>query len=616
MAKGYIGKCAKIDLTKDKTEVITLPEEYLKNYIGGYGFGAKVLWDELKPGIDPLSPDNILIVNIGPFPGTYLPTSSKYGVFAKSPLTGIFGMAISSGSVGQQMRQAGLQQIQFYGKASKPVFLFVDDGDIQIHDAKDMWGKLDSWQTEDKIREEFHDERIGVAAIGKAGEKLSRIACITNDRNRQAGRTGMGAVMGSKNLKALAFRGTQEVEVANPKAWKALALDLIKRCQGPATLKYRDLGTPINTLNFQKLGCLPVDNFREGTSDRAMEISGEVMADKWVIKKAACSCCPIGCDHLCLAKEGPYKGSISSVDFESLFALGCCSGVYDMNAIIKAIEICDRDTIDTISGGLCVSFAMEAFEKGYLTKEDFGGIELKFGNVDGMVSFIDQICSRSTKAGDLLAEGTRIAAQKIGKDAMNFAMQSKGLELPGYHLSALKTAAVGFAVSIRGGCHLRNGAYSPDQKGTFDRFKEDKPDERAKEIIKVEDNYAVIDSYIICKFTRGIYKNDDEMAKVYELVTGIPLDGKQMNKIGERIVNLSKCFNIREGWKRDDDTMPERFFSEPQTKGPAKGIVIDRKGFEACKGSYYKARGWDEKGIPTKERLKELGLDFVIGKLK
>ncbi|NMC07573.1 MAG: aldehyde:ferredoxin oxidoreductase, partial [Candidatus Lokiarchaeota archaeon] len=222
---------------------------------------------------------------------------------------------------------------------------------------------------------------------------------------------------------------------------------------------------------------------------------------------------------------------------------------------------------------------------------------------------------RSTRAGDLLADGTRSAAQKIGKDSMKFAIQSKGLELPGYHMTALKTAAVGFAVSIRGGCHLRNGAYSPDVKGTFDRFKEDKPEERAKEIIKVEDNYAIIDSYIICKFTRGIYKNDDEMAQVYEYVTGIPLNGKQMNKIGERIVNLSKCFNIREGWKRDDDTMPERFFSEPQTKGPAKGVVIDRKGFETCKDAYYKLRGWDEKGIPTKEKLKDLGLDFVIGKI-
>ncbi len=615
MVKGYIGKCAKIDLSKDKIETVTLPEDFLTNYIGGYGFAAKILWDELKPGIDPLSPENILIVNIGPFPGTYLPTSSKYGVFAKSPLTGLFGMAISSGSVGQQMRQSGFQQIQFYGKSSKPVYLFIDDGDIQIHDAKHMWGILDAWQTEDKIREEYHDERIGVAAIGKGSENLSLIGCITNDRNRQAGRTGMGAVMASKNLKALAFRGTHEIEVAHPKEWKALALELIKRCQGPATLKYRDLGTPINTLNFQKLGCLPVDNFREGTSERAMEISGEIMAEKWVVKKAACSNCPIACDHLCLAREGPYKGAISSVDFESLFALGSCSGVYDMNAIIKAIEICDRQTIDSISGGICVAFAMECFEKGYLTKEDFGGIELNFGNAEGMVSFVEQMCDRSTKAGDLITNGTRFAAKKIGKDSMNFAMHSKGLELPGYHLTALKTAALGFAVSIRGGCHLRNGAYSPDVKGTFDRFKEDKPVERAYDVIKTEDNYAVIDSYIICKFTRGIYKNDDEMAKVYELVTGVPLTGTEMNKVGERIVNLSKCFNIREGWKRDDDTLPERFFSEPQRKGPAKGITIDRKGFEGMKNAYYTARGWDEKGIPTKEKLTELGLDFVVGKI-
>ena len=280
MVKGYIGKCARIDLTNEKIKIEQLPEEYMRDYIGGYGFGAKTLWDELKPGVDPLGPDNILIINIGPFPGTMLPTSSKYGIFSKSPLTGIFGMAISSGSVGQQMRHAGLQQIVFYGKAEKPVYLFGDDGDIQIHDATDMWGKLDSFQTEDKIREEYNDERIGVASIGKAGENLARIGCVTNDRARQAGRTGMGAVFGSKNLKAVAFRGTHPVEVAKPKEYRDLCLDLIKRANGPATTKYRDLGTPINTLNFQKLGCLPTNNFKEGTFDNAVDISGETMAEK------------------------------------------------------------------------------------------------------------------------------------------------------------------------------------------------------------------------------------------------------------------------------------------------------------------------------------------------
>ncbi|MBD3188769.1 aldehyde ferredoxin oxidoreductase [Candidatus Bathyarchaeota archaeon] len=615
MVKGYIGRNARIDLTTGSIKIEQLSGEYMTNYIGGYGFAAKTLWDELKPGIDPLGPDNILIYNVGPFPGTPLPTSSKYGVFAKSPLTGLFGMAISSGSVGQQMRQAGLQQIIFTGKAEKPVFLFVDDGDIQLHDAHHYWGKKDSWETEEEIREEFGDERIAVASIGKAAENLSRIGCITNDRNRQAGRTGMGAVMGSKKLKAVAFRGTHEVTVAKPEEYHELCLDLIKRANGPATLKYRDLGTPINTLNFQKLGCLPTYNFREGTFDQAEAISGETMAEKWVVKKAACSNCPIACDHLCLVPEGPYKGSVSSVDFESIFALGSCCGVGDMDAIIRAIELCDRHTIDTMSGGVCVAFAMECFEKGYFTKEDCGGLDLKFGNSAAMVEFVNQICERSTKAGDIIAEGTKIASEKIGKDSADFAMHSKGLELPGYHLSALKTAAVGFSVSIRGGCHLRNGAYSPDVKGKFDRLTENEPEKRAAAIIGTENLYAVIDSYIICKFTRGIYKDTGEMASVYEMVTGHPFDEGTLLKTGERILNLSKAFNIREGWTRDDDTLPKRMFTEPQTKGPSKGVVVDRKGFESIKDHYYKQRGWDSKGIPTDKKLKELDLDFVIGKL-
>ncbi|MHA1371505.1 MAG: aldehyde ferredoxin oxidoreductase family protein, partial [Promethearchaeota archaeon] len=543
------------------------------------------------------------------------PTASKYGVFAKSLLTGIFGLSISSGCVGQQMRQSGFQQLIFKGKAEEPIYVFVDDGDIQIHDAKKLWGKLDSWETEEYIREEFGDERIGVASIGKAGENLVLLACITNDRNRQAGRTGMGAVMGSKNIKAIAFRGTQPVEIAEPKEFKKLCLDLIKRANGPATLKYRDLGTPINTLNFQKIGCLPTRNFRESVFERAQDISGETMAEKWVVKKAACTNCPIACDHLCLVPEGPYKNTVSSVDFESIFSLGSCCGVGDMDAIIKAIELCDRYGLDTMSGGVCVAFAMECFEKGYLTKEDVNGIDLRFGNGSAVVDFVEQMCNRNTRGGDILANGVRLAAKTIGHDSEHFAMHSKGLELPGYHLSALKTAAVGFAVSIRGGCHLRNGAYSPDIKGKFNRLTEDEPEKRAAAIISTENLYAIIDSYIICKFTRGIYESTDEMAKVYELVTGFPFDGEKLIKTGERILNLSKAFNIREGWTRNDDTLPERLFTEPIPDGPSKGAKVNRDGFERIKTEYYRQRGWDDKGIPTDEKLKELGLDFVIGNL-
>jgi aldehyde:ferredoxin oxidoreductase len=606
---GYSGKIVRVDLTKGKIKFDTISEEFCERYIGGYGFGAKILWDELKPKTDPLSPDNILIFAIGPVPGTILPTSSKYGVFAKSPLTGIFGMAISSGCVGQQMRRTGYDMIIITGKAEKPVYLLVEDDQVAIKSAEHLWGKKDCWETEDILREELGDMKTGVAAIGAAGEKLSKIACITNDRNRQAGRTGMGAVMGSKNLKAIAFRGSKEVAVAKKDDFMKKCLKLIKVANGPATAKYRDLGTPSNVMVFQKLGVLPTRNFSTGVFEHAEAISGETMREKWVAKKAACSCCPIACDHICTAVEGPYKGTVSSVDFESIFALGSCCGIDYFPAIIRAIELCDRHGLDTMSGGVTVAHAMECFEKGLITKEDTGGLELRFGNHEAMVKFVEDMCFRKTKAGDIWSDGSRAAAAKIGKGSDYFAMHNKGLELPGYLLQGLKTAALGFAVSIRGGCHLRNGAYDPDVKGKVDRLKEEAG--RGKMIIPTENIYAIIDSLIICKFTRGIYENDAEMAEVYNQITGIPMDAKKLALTGERILNLSKCFNIREGWIRKDDTLPPRCFKDAVPIGDKK-VVVDEAGFNMMVEDYYVTRGWTKEGIPSAAKLKELGLDFAI----
>jgi aldehyde:ferredoxin oxidoreductase len=606
---GYTGKIIRVDLTSGKIKIETISEDFCANYIGGYGFGAKILWDELPAGTDPLSPENILIFAIGPVPGTILPTSSKYGVFAKSPLTGLFGMAISSGCVGQQMRRAGYDMVIITGKAEKPVYLLIDDDNISLKSAEHLWGKKDCWETEELIREELHDMKVGVASIGQGGENLSKIACITNDRNRQAGRTGMGAVMGSKNLKAIAFRGSKEVPVAKKEEFMKEALKLIKLSNGPATSKYRDLGTPSNTMVFQKLGVLPTRNFSTGVFEGAEAISGETMREKWVVKKVACSCCPIACDHICTAIEGPYKGCVSSVDFESLFALGSCCGIDYFPAIIRAIELCDRYGLDTMSCGVTIAHAMECFEKGLITTEDTGGLELNFGNYEAEVKFIEDMAFRKTKAGSLWADGCRAAAAEIGQGSDHFAMHSKGLELPGYLLQGLKTAALGFAVSIRGGCHLRNGAYDPDIKGKVDRLKEEPG--RAKLIIPTENLYGVIDSLIICKFTRGIYENDAEMALVYNLISGIPMDAETLLRAGERIVNLSKCFNIREGWTRKDDTLPLRCFEDPVKIGD-QDVVVDRDGFDMMVSEYYQLRGWDEEGIPTAEKLRELGLDFAI----
>ncbi len=622
-AHGYSQKRIDVDLTTGKIEETELSTEFCRNWIGGYGFGAKILWDELKPGVDPLGPDNIFVYAQGPFPTTLLPTSSKYGVFAKSPLTGMFGMAISSGSVAAQARRAGVNAIVFKGKAPEPSYLVVDDDDRYLASAKKVWGK-GCFETEDMLREEFQDQRLAVMTIGPGGERMSRMGCITNDRNRQAGRTGMGAVMGSKNLKAVVFRGTKGIKVAQPVEFYKFAKKLIKIANGPATAKYRDQGTPAGLTSYNKLGMMPTHNYREGTWDKITnnEFTGETLNQDWIAKKVACSQCSIACDHLAKVPKNhaDWPNLIASVDIELLYGFGTACGNADWPSVFKCINLCDDLGIDAISGGVTAAMACDLFTDGLITKADLG-YELPFGSSKNLVRFTEEMILGKGFPGEVFGHGTKVAGEKLEemgrKAAGTYGMHIKGLEMPAFDIHGMSSFAVGESVSIRGACHLRNGAYGLDAKGKFDRFAYDKPVERGKAIKDVEDVYAIIDSFIICKFTRGIYENDAEMAKAYELVTGIPMTEELMLQRGAAILNLSKCFNIREGWTRADDHPPERFFKMAHTKGPAKGVTLKEDGFQKLLSGYYEARSWDkETGIPTNATLKKLGLDFVIGKLK
>ncbi|MBD3354038.1 MAG: hypothetical protein GF364_21330 [Candidatus Lokiarchaeota archaeon] len=621
IAKGYTQIRLDVDLTNGTITESEVSSEFCRNWIGGYGFAAKILWDEMKPGIDPLSPDNIFVYAMGPFPTTILPTSSKYGVFAKSPQTGMFGMAISSGSIAAQARRAGVNLIVFKGKSPEPVYLVVDDDLRYLVPCKDsVWGK-DSWTTEDMIKQEFGDPRLAVLAIGQAGERMSRMACITNDRNRQAGRTGMGAVMGSKNLKAICFRGTKGAQVAHPEEFYKVAKKLIKKANDSPTSKYRDLGTPAGLRIYHELGMMPVRNHSEGTVDDIDKFDGNYLNKNFVVKKVGCSQCPVACDHLAaipkdhvLYKE--YGETYASVDVETCYSFGTATGSFDFPTVIKCIEISDRIGIDGISGGVTAAMACECYEKGLITKEDLG-YELPFGSISNLVRFTREMAMGEGFAGEIFGDGTKMAAKRLNEmergDADLYAIHIKGLELPAFDLHGMSSFAVGESVSIRGACHLRNGAYGLDRDGKFDRFGYDQGEARAKKMIGTEDIYTIVDSFIICKFTRGIYDGNAEMAKVYELVTGLPFSEEFMVKRGEAITNLSKCFNIREGWTRADDHPPRKFFEVAHTRGPNKGVTLQEEGFQELLSAYYKVRGWDpETGIPTKEKLKELGLDFVI----
>jgi aldehyde:ferredoxin oxidoreductase len=609
----YAGRILHVDLETGKTELEPLKEEMAKKYIGGIGLGMRLFLDNSKAGVDPFSPKNPLVFATGPLSGTMAPSAgNSYAVASKSPLTEGIAESKAHGFFGAELKRAGYDAVVIKGKSEKLVYLWIDDDSVQLMDAQHL--KLKSpHETEKAIREELGDFYIRVSAIGEAGEKLVRTACIINDEFRAIGRTGMGAVMGSKNLKAVAVRGTNDVNVANPEEFTEFVRMIHERMKGPATRKYRTLGTPENVLVLNALAALPTRNFTQVTFEGAEKVSGEYLNERYIKKIIGCATCGMRCDHIGMVPEGPFKGATARVEFECLWALGPNCGVDRLDAIIEAIYQCDYYGMDGISAGVIVSFAMDCYENGLLTKKDTDGLDLRFGNAEAMVEMVKRMGSRKGSLGDILAEGTMRAAEKLGKGAVKYANHIKGLELPGYALRTLKTAALGFAVSFRGACHLRSGAYSPDVKGKVDRLKIEAG--RGKIVMSGEDLYNVVDSLILCKFSRGVfYEGLEEMAKFYTLATGIAMTAEELRQAGERINNLARVINIREGkGTREYDQLPPKITSVPvPDEGFAKGAVVSQKEFDIGLDDYYQVRGWTREGIPTVEKLKELGSSDLV----
>ncbi len=609
----YTKRILNVDLSTGKTEIEPLKEEMAKKYIGGIGLGMALFLDKSKPGTDPFSPKNPLIFVTGPLSGTMAPSAGNgYAVVSKSPLTGGIAESKAHGFFGAELKRAGYDAVIFTGRSEKLVYAWIDDDSVQLMDAQHLKGKSPH-ETEMAIREDLGDFYIRVSAIGEAGEKLVRIGSIINDEFRAVGRTGMGAVMGSKNLKAVAVRGTNDVNVAKPEEFTEFIRMIHERMKGPATRKYRTLGTPENVLVLNALGALPTRNFSQVTFEGAEKVSGEYLNERYIKKIIGCATCGMRCDHIGVVPEGPYKGATARVEFECLWALGPNCGVDRLDAIIEAIYQCDNYGMDGISTGVIVSFAMDCYENGILTKKDTDGLDLRFGNAEALVETVKRMGSRKEWLGDVLAEGTMRAAEKIGKGAVKYANHIKGLELPGYALRTLKTAALGFSVSFRGACHLRSGAYSPDVKGKVDRFKIEKG--RGKLVMDGEDVYNVVDSLILCKFSRGVfYEGLNEMAKYYTLATGIEMTAEELGQAGERINNLARILNIREGkGTREYDTLPWKIMNVPvPDEGVFKGVYVNQKEFDIGLDDYYEVRGWTKEGIPTVEKLKELGLNDLV----
>jgi len=588
----------RIDLSNMKIRKEKLSKELAEKYLGGNGFGVRILYDEVVPGIDPLSPSNKIAFVTGPLCGTVLPIAVKFGAYAKSPLTGILGESFSSGLFAEKLKNAGYDILMIEGRAEEPVYIKISDEQVEVKDARFLWGKT-CWETEDVLKDEFGTKRIGTLTIGPAGEKLVKFACVTVDRYRQLGRTGIGCIMGSKNLKAIAVNGSKGIEVANPDALRELAKETVKRSSGPEIEHHRVYGTMGTVEISSEQNAFPTRNWQASSFEGAQEMGVEAMFEKTFVRDVGCvDRCPIACGKLNVVKDGPYKGAtVVGPEYQTAYALGSNCGINDIRAIVKANEVCDQLGIDTISGGCAVAFAMECFEKGLLSVHETGDLELRFGDPEAVLRTLRMIASREG-IGNLLAEGIRKASQELGLQEL--AVHVKGLDCPGYDARTLKGTALQYAVSSRGACHLRARAQVPELRGVVDYSE---IEGKGKLVKDREDLFSLFDSMIVCKFALPIF-DMSEMTKAYKYATGIEASAKQLLTVGERITNLERLFNAREGISRKDDSLPKKVTDPNQERFTGKEQL------EKMLDDYYDARGWDRKtGLPRKEKLIELGLE-------
>ena len=614
---GLMGKILRVNLTESKVSEEAIPENTAKMYLGGGGLATKYLYDEVKKGTDPLGPENELIFMTGPLTGTSCPSAGRYSVVAKSPLTGTWAQANSGGFWAPDFKRTGYDGVIFQGISKKPVYLVCEDGKAELRDASHLWG-MKTPETTDAIQNDL-GKQFKVACIGPAGEKKVRIACVMNDKHRAAGRCGLGAVMGSKNLKAIAAKGTKKVQIANPEEFTRVSkkqYDLIRDSMLKVGLETHGTNLLLDMVNVR--GGLPTRNWQLGMFAHEDKINGPALTDNVLKSRVACYACPIACGRVSEIKTGKWAGKEGEgPEYESVVLLGSACDVDDLNAITMANFLCNEYGIDTISAGSIVAFAMECYEKGILTKKDTGGLEIKFGDPDILVELIEKIGKREG-IGDLLGEGTKRVAEKLGKGSEKFAMQVKGLELPAYDSRAAKITALGYAVASRGGDHMTGYIQGPTFIDTpflvVDDSKIDdvyvpKPKD-ATVLRDLENALTMFDVTGTCKFM-GLMLNAHEWVDLISSVTGWEFSIEDFKKTGERIVNLSRAFNMRDGFTRADDNLPKRLTEEPMPDGPAKGHVVEQ--LDTLLDNYYEARGWDKKtGKPTPEKLKELGLDFVI----
>lgn len=627
---GYNGKMLRVNLSKKRVSKDNLEESDLKKYLGGRGLAAKILFNELKPRIDPLGPENKLVYATGPLGATGFPLNSRWLVAAKSPLTRIWGEATCGGSFAVQLRKAGYDALVVEGEASSPVYINISDDDVEIKDASKLWGKM-TLETEIGISrdlglKERREENPAVVCIGPAGEKLVKFAAVVHTAHRAAGRTGLGAVMGSKKLKAIAVRGTKKVQTANPKRVEEIVKEVASECVTNKTLVwFSDYGQAGFVDTFQEMGMLPTKNFQKSTFEHYESISGKTMADTILKRKQACMQCPIACKREVEVTEGPYapiNPDYGGVEYENVAALGSLLLISDLKAISKENQVCNAHGLDTISAGVIIAWLMECLERGIIRKDDIDGIDATWGNSDAALKLLDKMARRDG-VGDLLAQGIRTAAEKMGRGSLRYAMEVKGMEVPMHEPRAKKGLGLSYATSIRGACHMQSfhdtdfeaGNTAPEIGISKALDRHDTSRDKVEMIKRSQDWVSVTNCLLLCTAPAWVgfnYTRPAFLTEALNAITGWNLTATELMTIGERANNLCRCFDAREGIGRKDDYLPPRFTEEPLPDGPSKGHRIPKEELERMLNDYYELRGWDKKtGNPTKEKLKELDLGFA-----
>jgi aldehyde:ferredoxin oxidoreductase len=601
----YNGKLIRLNLTTGKSQVEEIPRAWLKDFLGGRGLGVKYLYEELKPGVEPLSADNKMIIMMGPLGATTAMSVSRTALVTKSPLTGTIAKSVMGGYFGAFLKFAGYDGIIVEGESPKPVYLHIDKEGLHLHDAADLWG-LDSQETHRKLREK-HGQATQVACIGPAGENLVRYAVLISNL-RVGGRTGVGTVLGAKKIKAFAVNSSGPLSLHDPEAFKKLTKEIIEGLRtSPGRIKMSDYGTSYLTLGFEKVGIFPVKNFQEGHLEGVEKIGEEALA-KIKIKNDGCYGCMAKCGQVREVTEGPYAGAISEgPDYETVWSLGGNLGIADAGALIAADAVCDKLGMDTVSAGNTIGFAYELYQRGIITKADTDGLELNWGDPTPMMALLEKIGSRQG-FGKLLGEGTKRAAAQIGKGAEDYAIQIKGLELPAYEPRAVKGYGLILATSNIGASHMY-GRPRDELAGKKDKLTEV---DKGKDAAQAESSQATQDSVIQCSFSPVTGFNAEQRSQLLVAGTGFKEfgDPDYVEKVGERTLCLERCFNVREGFDRKDDVLPKRMRTEPlKNAGPATGQTFQN--LDGLLDEYYDALGYSRNGIPTEAKLKELGLGEV-----